>query len=128
MASEHVYNTCIYATGGDERYCRQVVNALAKLSRERAVAYRGERGVKHIVVLPDDDEPVVDVTAGKDKSLIVRIKSRRYATLIRYVYDGQLRPMHAVVSNLEYVNMINIHMSFKDILNEILMRGEGYEQ
>jgi hypothetical protein len=116
------------ATDGDKHYCRQVVNTLAKLSHERAVAYSGERNVKHIVVFPDDDAPVVDVTAGKDKSLIVKIKSKRYGVLIRYVYDGQFKPVHAVVSNLEYVNMLNMHVSFKDILREFFMRGGDYDQ
>ena len=92
------------------------------------MTYRGERGVQHIVVLPDDDEPAVDISAGKDKSLIVKIKSKRYATLIRYVYDGQFKPVHAVVSNLEYVNMLNMHISFTDILNEIFTRGGDYDQ
>ncbi len=128
MAFEHMYNTCIYATQGDEHYCRQIVNVISKLSRERAVAYRGERGVKHIVMLPGDDEPVVDIVAGKDKSLIVRIKSKRYTAQIRYVYDGELKPAHAVISSFEIVNMLNMHMSFTDILSEIFRRVGDYGQ
>jgi methyl coenzyme M reductase beta subunit len=128
MASEHVYNTCIYATGGDEHYCRQVVNTLTKLSRERAVAYTSKHNVRHVVMLSDDDEPVVDIMAGKDKSLIVRIKSQRYVALIRYVYDGQLKPVHAVVSNLEIVNMMNMHLFFTEILNEIFSRMGDYDK
>jgi hypothetical protein len=127
MASDQLYNTCIYATQGDKHYCTQVLNTLSKLSRERAVTYRNERGVQHVVVLPDDDQPIVDIVAGKDRNLIVKIKSKRYAALIRYVYDGQFRPVYAVVSNLEVLNMLNMYVSFEDILNEFLVRWRGYE-
>lgn len=126
MTFDQLYNTCIYATQGDKRYCEQILDMLKKLARERLVMYRGERGVRHVVVLPNDDDPVVDVVSGNDKSLVVRIKSKRYATLIRYVYDGQLKPTHAVVSNMEYVNMLNMHLSFAGILNEIFARGREY--
>jgi hypothetical protein len=115
------------ATGGDKRYCTQVLNTMSKLSRERAVIYRGKRGVQHIVVLPDDDQPVVDIVADKDRSLIVKIKSRRYASLIRYAYDGEFKPVHAVISNLEIANMLNMHVSFEDVLREYLARWRGYE-
>jgi len=127
MASDQLYSTCIYATRGDERYCKQVLNTLVKLSRERAVAYSGARGVKHVVVLPDDDNPVVDIAADKEKNLVVKIKSMRYAMLIRYNYDGELKPAHAVVSNLEVVNMLNMHMPFKEILSEIFKRVGGHD-
>jgi hypothetical protein len=118
----------MYATHGDEHYCKQVVNTLDRLSRERVVTYRGERGVQHIVVLPDDDQPVVDIVADKDRNLIVKIKSRRYASLIRYAYDGKFKPVHAVISNLEIANMLNMHVSFEDVLREYLARWRGYEQ
>jgi hypothetical protein len=127
MISDPLYETCIYTTQGDKYYCKQILDTLMKLSRERVVMYRGKRGVRHIVILPDEDEPVVDIVAGKDKSLIVRIKSRRYVVLIRYVYDSQFKPTHAVISNIEYVKMLNMYMSVTDILNEIFMRGGDYE-
>jgi hypothetical protein len=128
MASDQLYNTCMVATGDDKRYCMQVLNTLSKLSRERAVIYRGKRGVQHIVVLPYDDQPVVDIVADKDRSLIVKIKSMRYASLIRYAYDGKFKPTHAVISNLEIANMLNMHVSFEDVLREYLARRRGYEQ
>jgi hypothetical protein len=122
MAFDLLYTTCLNTTHGDEQYCRQVINTLAKLSRERAVMYTGGRGVKHVIVLPNDDNPLVDVIAAPDKSMFIKIKSLRYAAQIRYVYDGQLKPVHAVVSNLEVVNMLNTHISFEKILNEIFTR------
>jgi hypothetical protein len=128
MVFDQLYETCKHATGGDKHYCRQIVNTLKKLSHERVVAYRGKRDVKHIVVLPYDDNPAVDISAGKDRSLIVTVNSNRYTALIRYVYDGELRPAHAVVSNIEFVNMLNMHVSFKDILREFFLMGEDYEQ
>jgi hypothetical protein len=126
MASELLYITCLNATRGDESYCKQVLNTLSKLSRERAVAYSGARGVKHVVVLPDDDNPVVDIAADNNKNMVVKIKSTRYAALIRYNYEGTLKPAHAVISNLEVVNMLNMHMSFQEILSEIFKRVEGH--
>ena len=128
MASDQLYNTCMYATHGDEHYCKQVVNTLNRLSRERVVTYVDKRDVRHIVVLPDDDQPVVDIIADKDRNLIVKIKSRRYASMIRYAYDGKFKPVHAVVSNMEVVNMLNMHVSFEDVLKEFLARWRGYEQ
>jgi hypothetical protein len=116
------------ATGGDKRYCMRVLNTMSKLSRERAVIYRDKRGVQHIVVLPYDDQPVVDIVADKDRNLIVKIKSRRYASLIRYAYDGEFKPVHAVISNMEVVSMLNMHASFEDVLMEYLARWRGYEQ
>jgi hypothetical protein len=118
----------MYATRGDKHYCKQVLNTLSKLSRERVVIYMDKHGVQHIVVLPDDDQPVVDIMADKNRNLIVKIKSERYASMIRYAYDGKFKPVHAVVSNLEIVNMLNMHMSFKDVLKEYLARWIGYER
>jgi len=128
MASDQLYNTCMVATGGDKHYCMQVLNTMSKLSRERAVIYRDERGVQHVVVLPYDDQPVVDIVADKDRNLIVKIKSRRYASMIRYAYDGKFKPVHAVVSNMEVVNMLNMHVSFEEVLKEFLARWREYEQ
>jgi len=128
MASDQLYNTCMYATHGDEHYCKQVVNTLDRLSRERVVTYRDEHGVQHIVVLPDDDQPAVDIIADENRNLIVKIKSERYVSMIRYAYDGKFKPVHAVVSNLEIVSMLNMYMSFEDALNELLARWRGYEQ
>ena len=128
MASDQLYNTCMYATHGDKHYCKQVVNTLDRLSRERVVTYMDKRGVQHVVVLPHDDQPVVDIVADKDRNLIVKIKSRRYASLIRYAYDGKFKPVHAVVSNMEVVNMLNMHVSFEDVLKEFLARWREYEQ
>jgi hypothetical protein len=128
MESDPLYNTCMVATGGDKRYCMQVLNTVSKLSRERVVTYRDNRNVYHIVVLPDNDQPVVDIMADKDRNLIVKIKSRRYASLIRYAYDGKFKPVHAVVSNMEIVNMLNMHVSFEYVIREYLARWIGYEQ
>jgi len=33
-----------------------------------------------------------------------------------------------VVSNMEVVNMLNMHVSFEDVLKEFLARWRGYEQ
>ena len=127
MASDQLYNTCMVATGNDKHYCMQVLNTMSKLSRERVVIYRGKRDVQYIVVLPDDDQPVVDIMADKDRNLIVKIKSRRYASMIRYAYDGKFKPVHVVISNLEIANMLNMHVSFEDVLKEYLARWRGYE-
>jgi hypothetical protein len=128
MESDRLYNTCMVATSGDKHYCRQVVKTVDKLSRERVVTYRDKRNVQHIVILPIDDDPAVEVDARKDRSLVVKIKSERYGVLIRYVYDSQLKPVHAVVSNLEYVNMLNIHLSLKDVPHEFFMRRGDYDE
>jgi methyl coenzyme M reductase beta subunit len=101
---------------------------LAELSRKRAVAYTSQRNVRHVVMLPHDDDPLVDILAGKDKSLVVKIKSRRYAAAIGYVYSDQLRPAYAVISNLEIVNMMNMHVSLTEILSEIFGRIGDYGQ
>jgi hypothetical protein len=128
MASDGLYNTCMYATHGDKHYCKQVVNTLNRLSRERVVAYMDRRGVQHIVVLPGDDQPVVDVMADNDRNLIVKIKSKRYVSMIRYAYDGKFKATHAVISNMEIVNMLNMHVSFEDVLREYLTWWRGYER
>ncbi len=126
MAFNQLYDMCMNATLRDEHYCKQVVNAISRLSRERVVAYVGERGVRRVVVLPSNDIPLVDIVADNNRNLIVKIKSERYVAMIKYAYDGELRPTYAVVSNPEIVNMLNMHIPLKDVLNEVLIWRVNY--
>jgi len=120
---EQVYNTCMSVTDGDRHYCKQIVKTLFKLASERMVMYMDDRGVRHIIVLPDNDTPLVDVHGRKDRGLLIRVKGERYTSLIMYAYDGEFKPVRAVVSTLEYVSMLNTHAPLKEIADEIFMRG-----
>jgi hypothetical protein len=116
----------MHATGNDERYCGQILNELNKLARERMVVYRDERGIRHVVVLPIDDEPLVEIRGGQDKSLNVKISGKNYVAFIKYVYDGQFKPVRAGLSTPQHVYALNIYMSSEDIQKEIYARRRGY--
>jgi len=128
MTFDQLFNTCVQLTQGDKQYCKEILKTLVKLANERMVMYTDDHGIRHIVVLPDDDTPLVDVHGGEDKSLLVKLKGERYVSLIMYAYDGEFKPVRAVVSTLEYVSMLNSHAPFKEIIRDMLMRWEGHEQ
>jgi hypothetical protein len=126
MAFEHMYDMCMRATNNDEHYCKQILNELNRLARERMVRYRDERGIEHVVVLPTDDEPLVEIKAERDKSLDVKVKGGNYVAFVKYIYDGQIRPVYAMLSTPQHVYTLNIYMSSKDIQREIFARKRGY--
>jgi hypothetical protein len=126
MAFEHVYDVCIRATNNDEHYCKQILNELDRLAHERMVKYRDERGIEHVVVLPTDDEPLVEIRGEQDKSLDIKVKGKNYVAFVRYIYDGQIKPVYAMLSTPQHVYALNIYMSSKDIQREIYARRRGY--
>jgi hypothetical protein len=126
MAFNHVYDMCMHATNKDEHYCKQILNELDRLARERMVRYRDERGIEHVIVLPADDEPLVEVRGEQDKSLSVKVKGENYVVYVKYVYDGQIRTTYAMLSTPQHVYMLNMYMSSKDIQREIFARRRWY--
>jgi len=127
MVFEKAYHTCMYATSGDEHYCRQVADELKRLARERMVVYRDERGVGHMVALPYDDELVVEIHAKHDRSLNVELSNVKYIALIRYVYNGQLKPVYATIVNTQRVYALNVYMPTEEILRNIFAHGGGHD-
>jgi hypothetical protein len=127
MVFKQLYNACMHATGNDEHYCRQVYDELERLARERMIAYRDERGVGHIVVLPTSDDFIVKIHGEHDKSLDIELSNEKYIVSLRYVYNGQLKPVRATIISRQHVYMLNIYLSSKDILREIYARGETYD-
>jgi len=128
MAFEHIYDTCMRATNNDEHYCKQILNELDRLALERMVKYRDERGIEHVIVLPTGDEPLVEIRAERDRSLDVKIKGGNYAAFIKYAYDGQIKPVYAMLSTPQHVYTLNIYMSSMDIQREIFARRRGYRR
>jgi hypothetical protein len=114
------------ATDNDERYCKQVVDELDRLARERMVAYRDERDIGHVVVLPTGDEPFIEIRGKHDRSLHAMIMGENYVAFIKYAYDGQFKPVYASIVSRQHVYMLNIYMSSREIQKEIYARWGGH--
>jgi len=125
---KQLYNACMRATNNDEHYCRQIYNELYRLARERIVKYKDDRGIEHVIVLSPDDEPLVEIRGNEDRSLSIGIKGENYVVFIRYVYDGQIKPVYATLSTPQHVYALNIYMPSEDIQKEIYARRRKYER
>ncbi len=128
MVFNRLYNTCMRATQGDKQYCKQAVDTLVKLVRKRMVMYKDRHGVRHVVVLPADGEPFVEIGARQDRSLNVSIEGKKHVAFIKYVYDGQFKPVRASLSTRQHVYMLDIYMSPEDVMDEIFAWRGYYEQ
>jgi hypothetical protein len=115
------------ATGDDEHYCKQILNELNRLARERIVKYKDKFGIEHVVVLPYDDEPLVEIRGGLDMSLDVKINGENYVAFIKYAYDGQIKPVRVGLATPQHAYTLNIYMSSEEIQREIYGRRRRYE-
>ncbi|MFZ8840925.1 MAG: hypothetical protein ACO2PM_18815 [Pyrobaculum sp.] len=94
----------------DEEYCRGVVEATAELAETRRVAYRGRRGITHVLNLPRGDQPYVQIAVDykQKKGLVVALVGEGYMIFLMYRRDeDKFRPVHAEVINAEIAAAAN---------------------
>jgi len=109
----------------DEEYCRGVVEATAELAETRRVAYRGRRGITHVLNLPRGDQPQVLIAVDqKKKGLVLTLVGEGYMIFLMYKREDKFRPIHAEVVNAEVAATANQNLP-SGVLQRLLSRTQN---